>query len=720
LLPHPSFNFALPDTIQLPSSLDKASVDAFVKSLAQPLLQGSAERLQGLDPREADPEYTPPNPQRVLTENAGTTFDTSASACVDVFFKIVQDTPDDTVEELLSEAWQENPGDALKLIAQLRDIRHGKSERERTYAALHWLKQRHPLTLVHNLKQLVGVGYWKDLLQLVARAAMGEEEWERREQQREAWEERKKGDSKGERRKEERRKYWRNRKAAREAFAEEVGVDDSEEGKAKLKAARIKAHEGRNQAMAASAQADRRELRVARVQKVRQLLESDPLYRLLHCTVAVLFAQQLQKDVEDTKAGKRFGSLAAKWAPTPHLSHDKDSCIASTIAQLLFPHQSHRRPDMSYEDYVEVARRKYQKEVLTPLRAAAGLPEVLMSARRWSAIDYEHVASVSMKNNSQHFLQHDGPRFEQYLADVADGKAKIAAGALKPHQMVKTAMAAAGASWSEAEAPTKVALATAEMQWKAYVAKLQKSGNLASAIAVCDVSGSMRGQPMEVAIALSMLVSELAAEPYRGLLITFSEKPELHQIKGSSLAERVRDIKDMEWGMSTNLQAVFDRVLEVAVGARVPPEAMVKTLFIFSDMEFDEAVGAFADASSDSDNPSGSDSEMELDGASNRQSTTLTDFEAAKEKFRRAGYELPNIVFWNLRGSERLNRGGSTPVTMHQTGAALMSGFSGHLLKLFMDGKFFEAEAAGQKQQITPYQIMRSALERYDKWRVVD
>ena len=150
-------------------------------------------------------------------------------------------------------------------------------------------------------------------------------------------------------------------------------------------------------------------------------------------------------------------------------------------------------------------------------------------------------------------------------------------------------------------------------------------------------------------------------------------------------------------------------MLEVAVGAQVPPEAMVKTLFIFSDMEFDQAVGGSADGS-----------DMEVDGAPNRQSTTSTDFEAAKEKFRRAGYELPNLVFWNLRGSGRLNRGGSTPVTVHETGAALMSGFSGHLLKLFMDGKFFEAEAAGQKQQITPYQIMRSALERYDKWKVVD
>jgi hypothetical protein len=43
LLPHPSFNFALP-YINLPNCLDKAVVDAFIKTLAEPLL---GERLQG-------------------------------------------------------------------------------------------------------------------------------------------------------------------------------------------------------------------------------------------------------------------------------------------------------------------------------------------------------------------------------------------------------------------------------------------------------------------------------------------------------------------------------------------------------------------------------------------------------------------------------------------------------------------------------------------------
>jgi hypothetical protein len=164
---------------------------------------------------------------------------------------------------------------------------------------------------------------------------------------------------------------------------------------------------------------------------------------------------------------------------------------------------------------------------------------------------------------------------------------------------------------------------------------------------------------------------------------------------------------------------------------------MVKTLFIFSDMEFDEAMGGVSATDMDMDEEYQSDSDRDsfdsgdyddemvdrsVASAVHRRSNlaSMTDFEAAKEKFRRAGYELPNIVFWNLRGSGRLHGGGSTPVKMHETGAALMSGFSGHLLKLFMDGKFFEAEAAGQKQQITPYQIMQTALKQYDSWKVVD
>lgn len=44
-------------------------------------------------------------------------------------------------------------------------------------------------------------------------------------------------------------------------------------------------------------------------------------------------------------------------------------------------------------------------------------------------------------------------------------------------------------------------LETMELQWKSYVSNLKESGALSNALAVCDVSGSMNGQPMQVSLA---------------------------------------------------------------------------------------------------------------------------------------------------------------------------------------------------------------------------
>lgn len=53
-------------------------------------------------------------------------------------------------------------------------------------------------------------------------------------------------------------------------------------------------------------------------------------------------------------------------------------------------------------------------------------------------------------------------------------------------------------------------------------------------------------------------------------------------------------------------------------------------------------------------------------------------------KYEAAGYTLPQVVFWNLAAS-RIPGQKSTPVQVNEKGVALVSGFSGQLLKLFMD-----------------------------------
>ena len=55
---------------------------------------------------------------------------------------------------------------------------------------------------------------------------------------------------------------------------------------------------------------------------------------------------------------------------------------------------------------------------------------------------------------------------------------------------------------------------------------------------------------------------------------------------------------------------------------------------------------------------------MEFDSA-----CELTNYEAIQYAYNNAGYVCPQIVFWNVNG--RVN---NVPVTIHNTGTALISG----------------------------------------------
>eukprot|EP01042_Synura_sphagnicola_P005364 gene5364-6840_t len=98
------------------------------------------------------------------TEKRALTYETSGNARLDFFFKVTEGSTRPMIRSLLDDAWAENSLDTLQLIAQLRDVRGGKSDRSSSHFALEWLLEKHPLTLIENLGNLAEVGYWKDLL----------------------------------------------------------------------------------------------------------------------------------------------------------------------------------------------------------------------------------------------------------------------------------------------------------------------------------------------------------------------------------------------------------------------------------------------------------------------------------------------------------------------------------------------------------------------------
>ena len=71
---------------------------------------------------------------------------------------------------------------------------------------------------------------------------------------------------------------------------------------------------------------------------------------------------------------------------------------------------------------------------------------------------------------------------------------------------------------------------------------MKKSGDLGKCIAISDVSGSMAGIPMQVSIALGLVISELAHPAFRNYLLTFSEYPEWHKVVGETYYDKLQSI----------------------------------------------------------------------------------------------------------------------------------------------------------------------------------
>ncbi|KAF5746389.1 hypothetical protein HS088_TW06G00560 [Tripterygium wilfordii] len=592
-----------------------------------------------------------PQPPMGWTENASATYLSSGNPCLDFFFHVVPDTPPESLKERLQLAWAHDALTTLKLICNLRGVRGtGKSDKEGFHTAAFWLHKHHPRTLASNVAAFADFGYFKDLPEILYRILEGPEV---RQKQKVEWMQRKRG-------------------IRRFSYPGRFGKPKSKKTRkpkhTEPKEVRIAKAAEWSKSEKEKASAARKERKINMAKKIVDRYTVDLDFRFLYERISDLFAECLKNDMKFLNSGElKKISLAAKWCPSIDSSFDRATLLCESIARKVFPREEYSEYE-GIEDahYAYRIRDRLRKDVLVPIHKALELPEVYIGANRWDILPYNRVASVAMKLYKEKFRKHDSERFSKYLEDVKFGKATIAAGALLPHEIIAELEEDGGE--------------VAELQWKRMVDDLLQKGNLSNCMAVCDVSGSMHGVPMEVSVALGVLVSELCEEPWKGKLITFSAYPELQKVVGENLREKTAFVRGMVWGGNTDFQKVFDLILRVAVNGKLKEEQMIKRLFVFSDMEFDQA----------SMNP------------------WETDYQVIVKKFTEKGYgsAVPEIVFWNLRDSR------ATPVPGTQKGVALVSGYSKNLMKLFLDGGGV----------INPVEVMEMAIagEEYKKLVIMD
>lgn len=368
------------------------------------------------------------------------------------------------------------------------------------------------------------------------------------------------------------------------------------------------------------------------------VLENTPVWS----NVLDVIKRQLRKDVEDQKANNSI-SLLSKWLPSINASSKDSKRLGRKIAA-----------------YMGMSEKEYRK-TLTVLRNHLKIVETPMCANEWSNINYSAVPSRAAFMYRKAFSNHDQVRYNQYLEDVKSGKTKINASTLYPYDIVKQYLYK-GASNDK----------TIDLQWEAlpnYMEDKKFNG-----LVVADVSGSMSwegGDPMAVSISLAMYISERNESPvWKNKFITFSETPQLQEVVGNTIGDRIRNLSRADWGHNTDLMKVFKVILDAAENNNVSPEDMPQSLIIVSDMQFDAAC------------------------VSNKR----TNFEQIKKLYKKSGYELPQLVFWNVRSAANV------PIKYDDTGTCLVSGCSPSNLRTVLG------------ENISPIDVMMETVysERYN------
>lgn len=285
--------------------------------------------------------------------------------------------------------------------------------------------------------------------------------------------------------------------------------------------------------------------------------------------------------------------------------------------------------------------------------------EQQMCAKEWNSINFNHVPSVAAGRYQKAFKRNAKEVYENYIAGLKTGESKINASAVYPYDVIRALR----------QGDERVALA----QWESLPNYVGDKNWLP----IVDVSGSMQFSvspgltALDVAVSLGLYFADKNKGAFRDVFCEFSSSASLQVLRGNLIAKYDSLIR-MRWHMTTNLHAAFEAILGHAVQNNVAPRDMPEGIIILSDMQFDQCV-QFDD----------------------------TAFQMIVRKYRQYGYNVPKVVFWNLRSAENKN----APVAFNERGVALVSGFSPAIFKSITSGK-----------QITPRDVMMETLSnpRYD------
>lgn len=347
--------------------------------------------------------------------------------------------------------------------------------------------------------------------------------------------------------------------------------------------------------------------------------------------VADCLFSQFRDDLVAIRDGKDSISLIGKWLPSINTSSKETVRYAKILCRCW---------------HLKTAT--YRK-ALSTLRKKIEIIENNLREKDYT-FDYSKQPSRAMLKYRDAFIRNDKNRYIEYLESVNSGKTTMHTGTLYPYDIVRACNELIYKPYDSNINEKRKSLDTT---WRA----LKDYTRGKNALCVVDGSGSMYSygegiRPIDVAVSLGIYFAERNRGQFQNKFITFSENPRLVNIpKDVDIVDKVKYCFEFNEVADTNIQKVFELILETAVKYHIPQNEMPETVYIVSDMEWNVCT----------------------------YDADMTNFEYAKKLYERNGYRLPQLVFWNVNKIRTQH-----PVHMNELGVALVSGCSPSIFELVM------------------------------------
>ena len=159
------------------------------------------------------------------------------------------------------------------------------------------------------------------------------------------------------------------------------------------------------------------------------------------------------------------------------------------------------------------------------------------------------------------------------------------------------------------------------------------------------------------------------SEAFKNKFITFSSRPEIVDLSDcDTLFSKLEKLGEYNDYTTTNVESVFNLILDTAVKNNLKQEELPSTVLVVSDMQFN--------------------------GAMRADSEDITLFEGIANKFKAHGYSVPKMVFWNVN-----DYNDTIPLQKNDNGLVLMSGFSKNNIDMIL------------QDNLDPLEVLKAELD---------